>query len=135
MAMADFLSPEYATYTTIELDVAPQTTMTEESVKNQTVHEGDDGTIVVTTLSSQPYFTVTLQWNMINTDDSDKIFNLWNDPLKANGLGNTFYWQHPTDGETYTVRFMSNATKGYTAGLISDRSISQLKLRVTGVKP
>jgi len=133
MAMADYLPNQTADYNGVILSVEPQRTMTETSKKHQTKHEGDDGTIVVTTLSSQSYFIVTLQWYLITIAESDLIFDLWNDPGKANGIGRTFQWEHPTDGHTYVVRFEGDISKGYTSGIVADRGISSIRLRVTGV--
>lgn len=140
MSMSDYLSSLTADYTDSTLSVSPQKTMTEAADKNQIVHEADDGTVAVASLSNQTWFTVTLQWEIISTSDSNTILDFWAGANKGNGRERTFYWEHPTekDGEgnamIYTVRFLEPINRVYTAGLVNHRKISQTKLRVEGVK-
>lgn len=135
MTMADYLPDKLADYTTTTLSVVPQKTMLEEADKNQIVHEADDGTLSVVSLSDQTKFTVTLQWDSITNDESDTIMDFFMNNLKGNGRERTFYWEHPTDGNTYTVRFLQPLSKTYTAGFVSYKAVNQTQLRVEGVKP
>ena len=134
--MADYLSSLAADYTTTELSVAPQKVLVEESDKNQVVHESDDPTsLSVTTLSDQSVFTVTLQWTAITDSDAQTIYDFYNSSTKANARENTFYWQHPTDGNTYTAMFLGPMKKLQHYNFPNHREISQIKLRVLGTKP
>lgn len=141
MSMSDYLSSLTADYTDNNLSVTPQNTMVEAADKNQIVHEADDGTVAVVSLSDQTWFTVTLQWKAISTSDSDTILDFWADANKGNGRERTFYWEHPTekDGEgdvvVYTVRFLEPISRVYSYNMPNHREIRQTKLRVEGVKP
>lgn len=134
--ISTYLSNKTADYTTTEFSVSPQNVMTEESVKNQILYEMDDATPYVVSLSDS-YFFVTLEWVYLSTTggDAETILDFWHDSNKGNGYERTFYWQHPKDGNTYTVRFASPLTRVYKAQLPSGKAISQLKLRVEGKKP
>lgn len=135
MAMADYLSTLTADYTTTELTVTPQRTMVETPSRNQIVHEADGGNISVVSLSDTVYFNVSLQWPVISDADSNTIIDFWSDTTKADGRARTFYWPHPKDGNTYTVRFLDPPKQNTKAGMINHKEISQVTLRVEGVKP
>ena len=135
MSMATYLNSLAADYTTTELSITPQNTMTETAGRNQIVHEADDGSISVVSLSDSVIFTVTLQWDVISDADSNTIIDFWADTAKGDGRARTFYWQHPTDDNTYTVRFMGPLKKVFKTDLVTLREISQVELRVEGVKP
>lgn len=135
MSMADYINSVVADYTTTELSVTPQKTMEETPNRNQIVHEADDGSISVVSLSDSVFFNVSLQWPVVANADSDIIIDFWSDTAKGNGMARTFYWQHPLDGYTYTVRFLDMPKKTTTGGMITHKSISQINLRVEGVKP
>jgi hypothetical protein len=135
MSMADYLSSKAADYTLAELDVIPETILTESGDKNQIVYEADDGTLSIVSLSNTIIFTVTLQWNFVSETESEEIRAFFIDTGKGNGRERTFYWPHPIDGETYTVRFMSPLETVRKANIYGGVEISQMKLRVEGVKP
>jgi hypothetical protein len=132
--MYDYLSDLVADYTTTELTVAPQQVITERGDKSQVVHKFDDGSVAVVSISDDNYFTVTLVWDMISKSDAGTIIDLWHDSSKANGRENTFYWDHPTDGHTYTVRFMDPLTRVQKAETPNYMEVSEVKLRVEGRK-
>ena len=137
MSMADYLSSKTADYAPSPediLSITPQRTMTETADKNQVIHDADDGSIAVVSLSNASWFTVTLEWAAITNEDANTIFDYYNDTLKANGRERTFYWEHPTDGNTYTVRFLGPLKRVYQAGFVTHKEISQIKLRIEGVK-
>lgn len=131
--MANYLDVKVADYTTVELSVTPDNVMTEEGKKNQIIHEFDDGTVNVVTLSDS-YFTVTLQWGLISSSDKDSILDMFHSETKANGMARTFYWQHPIDGHTYVVRFMSELNISVEEEKVNVYTISTTKLRVEGKK-
>ncbi len=133
--MYDYLSSVTADYTTTELSVAPQEILTSIGTKSQVVHKFDDGSVSVISLSDSSYFDVFLQWNIISDSDAGTIMDFWHDTSKANGMENTLYWQHPTDGHTYTVRFMEPLRRVQKGGVVNYQEVSQVKLRVEGYKP
>jgi hypothetical protein len=133
--MSDYLSSLTADYTTTELSVKPHNTMTEAADRNQIVHEADDGSLSVVSLSDKVIFTTTLQWSVIEISEAETIMDFWADATKGDGRARTFYWQHPVDGNTYTVRFLEPLRRVYKSQIPNYREISQTKLRVEGVKP
>lgn len=131
-----FTGTATAGYTATTLTVKPQKIVVETYDKNQIVHEADDGTIAVTTLSgTKTIVEVTLQWTMISSIDAGTILDFYASSSKANGRATTFYWEHPTDGHTYVARFMSPLERLLHVKLkTSFQEISQVKLRIEGVK-
>lgn len=133
--MADFLSAVTADYTSAVLSVTPQNVLVEQSDKKQKVHEADDGTVAVTSYSDNTIFAVTLQWDVITEEDAGTIFDFWNNSTKANGRERTFYWEHPTDGYIYTVRFLGPLRRSITSKFPTYRKVDQIQMRVEGVQP
>lgn len=133
--MRDYLSNVVADYTSTELSVSPQQTLIEKgSLGNQIVHEADDNSEQVITLSSDSEFIVTLQWTAISEADAGTIFDFFHDNSKAKGFARSFYWQHPKDGHTYTVKFRSELERRYRTQLHNYQEIAQVKLKVIGYK-
>jgi len=133
--MADYLSEVTADYTTTELETEPDNIMTEDGGKEQSVHRFSDGQRSVVTMSDTSYFTVTLQWEFLSPSEEGDIKDMFHDVNKANGLARSFYWVHPIDGETYTVRFLTPLSSQYKANVYDRIAISQLTLDILGVKP
>lgn len=133
--MYDYLSDKTADYTDTELDISPHDVMEEMGAKEQVEHKFDDGQVSIVTLSSDTYFFVNLVWNHLTDADSGTIFDFWNDENKANGRARSFYWSHPRDGHTYTVKFATDLGRSYNAVIGSRSSISGMRLRVLGNKP
>jgi hypothetical protein len=50
-------------------------------------------------------------------------------------MAESFYWQHPRDGHTYTVKFLTPLQTAHRASLASTMDIYQVQLDVLGVKP
>ena len=100
----DFVSvatPDYD-YT---LEIRAQGILTEEGYKNQIVHLADDISAEERiTLSTGSVFSVSWAWNILSEDNAGTIFDLYHDPLKADGIANSFKWLSH-DGHTYVVRF------------------------------
>ena len=133
--MADYLSTKTADYIDTTLSITPQNTLEERGVKKQKKHEFDDGSISVVNLSVADFFTITLQWDIVSNEDAGTIMDFWQNIAKANGSENTFYWNHPTYGNTYVVRFMSPLSRTRQAKFGGQyQQVNQATLRVEGVK-
>ena len=131
----DYLSatPVTADYVATSLTLSPQRTLTESGNKNQVVHLGVDGSEEIITLSSQTIFYVSLQWDVLTASDAGTVYDFYHDTAKGNGISDSFYWDHPTDGHSYTVRFTGEMRRVIIPGSI--HAISQLKLKILGRKP
>jgi len=75
------------------------------------INKGYGSSEEVIILSSVKMYYVTIQYNAISRSDSGIIFDLYNDPAKANKIARSFKWQHPTDGHTYVVKFRGNLSR------------------------
>lgn len=135
MAMGDYVISKEADFTAEELTIVPQRTLQDTADRLQTVFEADDGTINVTSFSDTNFFDVTMQWDLLTIEESEVIESFWLSVSKANGRARTFYWVHPSDGYTYTVRFMSPLTRVQEGNRGSFRGINSITLRVEGIKP
>jgi hypothetical protein len=133
--MYDYLSTVTPTYTATILSVTPQMVLPATGKKSQVLHEFDDGSIGVISKSSSSYFDVSLQWDILISSDAGIIMDFWHDTNKANGMENSFYWQHPADGHTYVAHFMGPLTTVYTQGRGADyKEVQQIELRIIGRK-
>ena len=130
----DYLSSGTADYTTTQLSVTPQDTITEWGEFNQDVIEYDDDSIQVLTLSSTPKFLIRLKWDKITDTDSSTIFDFYFDVLKAKGKARTFEFPHPTDGNTYNVRFFSDMSKLLRHAGVLNRGINEVVLKPESYK-
>lgn len=130
-SMADYLDIAVPDYGTETLSLAPQDTMPEAASKNQVVHELDDGTREVVSLSDDPQFVVTLQWDVLTSAESDVLMDFWLAPFKANGYARSFKWLHPLDGHVYVARFASDITRTLRSASLA--GVASLKLRIEGV--
>ena len=133
--MGDYLEVIEADYISEELAIVPQRTINDTANRLQSLYESDDGSINVTSYSTKVFFDVQLQWELLTLEEAGIIEDLWNSPLKANGRERTFYWVHPSDGFTYTVRFTTPLSRVQKGRMSEFRTISSLTLRVEGVKP
>jgi hypothetical protein len=125
----DFLSiavPDYD-YT---LSLVAQEVFQEEGFKNQKIHLADDNSEEVVNLSTGSIFYATIPFPMLTESDAGIIFDLYHDPVKANGMGRTFKWLSH-DGHIYVVRF--NMKLGRTAGPGATRfGVPSVSLRLKG---
>lgn len=135
MAMADYLITKEADYISEELAIVPQRTLNDTADKIQNVYESDNGSVNVVSFSNDNFFSIKLQWDLLTLEETEFIQSLWLSANKANGRERTFYWIHPSDGYTYTVRFMSPLSRVQEGNISSFRTISSITLRVEGVKP
>lgn len=134
--MADYLSEVTADYTATELTIKPHQVLPEAGDKNQSDHAFSDGQRGVVTIGDgDSFFTVALLWLYLSASDEGTIKDLFHDSSKANARARSFYWEHPTDGNTYTVKFLSNLTTEISARFPDRKSIQQVRLNVLGVKP
>jgi hypothetical protein len=134
--MADYLSSVTADYTTTELSINPHDVLVESGGKNQSVHIFSDGQRGVVTIGDgDSTFEATCLWNNLSVSDEGTIKDFFHDTGKAYGLSRSFYWQHPTDGNTYTVKFLSGLITEIRGRVPGRKSVQQLRLHVIGVKP
>lgn len=132
--MATYLSELAADYTATELNIAPDDVMVEEPDDSQIVHEYDDGTDDVIDLADQ-YFFVNLSWVRISEADSNTIYDMYHDPAKAKRRARSFYWTHPDEGNTYTVKFASKVSRESYGQYPNRYSFMSVRLKVIGKKP
>jgi len=102
--MADYLSvvaPDVADI----LDIDPQGELIIDLDENQVVNTTDGGAEEVFEHPGGPAFTVTIAWEYLSQADATTVWALYFTLTKANGLDSSFSWVHPTDGNTYVVKF------------------------------
>jgi hypothetical protein len=128
--LAQYLSAATADYTATQLDVKPQKVMIEQGRFNQKRKRLDDGTPVVVTKSATPIFIMKLQWPVLSEANANTIIDFYCDTSKAYGSRRSFEFPHPTDGNTYIVRFWSEISRSVSYL----RAISEIKLLVVGYK-
>lgn len=131
MTMASFLTTKVADVTTPTLELTPQGSLTDTSDFIQVSHEADDGSIVVSTFSSNIYFEVSFSWDILTTTEAEDVVSLWH---STSGREKTFYWKHPSDEHTYVARFMNPPTRVQTGNMCSYRRVNNITLRIEGKK-
>lgn len=131
--MSTYLTTKTADYTATELVITPQNVMVEKGAKNQISYEMDDGTYYVVSLSDS-YFTIQLQWDWLSLADAETILDFYHDSNKANGMENTFYWEHPLDGNTYVARFISELSRTDSHKKPNAKEVGTISIRIEGVK-
>lgn len=126
--MYDFLSTISPDYNVL-LDISPQGTVSEESSKNQTIHLGVDGSEERISFNTSPIFYITIGWNALSESESGTVFDMYNDPTKANGMMRTFKYAYG-DGHTYVVRFDTKLTR--SGQHLEKMGIIGIRLKVLG---
>jgi hypothetical protein len=111
------------------LTIKPQGTVSEESQKNGVAHVGADGSEERVAFGTANIFYITIGWNILSGANSGTIFDLYNDPAKANGCQRSFYITYG-DGHTYTVRFDCVLPRQGSAP--SRYAISGVRLKILG---
>ena len=124
----DYLSIVTADYD-YTLAIAAQGTVTEEGYKNQVIHLADDNSEERITLSTGSIFYVTYPINQLSEANSGTIFDLYHDPVKANGMGNSFKLT-AYDGHSYVVRFAGKLTR--TGNSVSRWGMPGISFRILG---
>lgn len=129
--MYDFLgtdTPDYAG----TLNVIPQEILIEEGIKNQEVHHFDDGSERRISHDDTSVFHVRMRWGAITTANAGNIISLFHDAAKANGIINTFPWDHPAEAHSYVIRFDSKLPRTFVAGRPTHHTITEVRFKVTG---
>jgi len=127
--MYNYLSTVTPDYTAETLDIAPHKSIPGSGLKNQVLHDMDDGTMAVISVSDNSSFTVELKWDYLTTADHATLLDLYHNTSKANGSERTFPWINPVDEKRYTARFIGVLTSETTNyGLIT----ASATLRIEG---
>lgn len=108
----------------------PQKVITEEGVKNQIIHLADDNSEETITYSNETVFHVTALYQALRPAESGEVFNFWHSTGVANGIARKFRFSHPTDGHTYTAKFVSAISREIKVGNID--GISAARIRIVG---
>jgi len=124
----DFLSIVTADYD-YTLAISVQGSITEDGYKNQVIHLADDNSEERITLTTGSIFYVSWAWSNISEADSGTIYELYHNPVKANGMGNSFKWTGH-DGHPYVVRFAMNLQRA--GDIVSRWGFSGVKIRLLG---
>lgn len=128
--MYDYLGTISPDYSTTTLTVTPQGVIQEDGDKYQEVHEADDLSEEVVSISDASIFHCTLHFNHKQANDIGTIIDFYHDTAKANGREFSFKWDHPTDGHTYVVRFVGPLKR--ILGRPGYQAISSVVLKVLG---
>jgi len=83
--------------------------------------------------SDDSEFFVDIDWHGLTPSDAGIIIDMFHNTSKANGIENSFYWSHPTDGHDYTVRFDSPVPR--SIGPFWVHGIVGVTLKILGRKP
>lgn len=131
----DFLSSDVVSAdTTFDLGDStmpvPQGTIPETGFKNQIIHYADDNSEEVVTYSNESVFHLTNVWPVLTESESGELFNFWHSTGIANGVSRKFRYTHPTDGHTYTNRFVSEIVRVRYPGPI--KGVQAVTMRVLG---
>ena len=137
--MADYLDivvPDVSSFTLGAGGYAihPQNVLRDSGEKNQEIHPADDAKSEerIDLGDDEAIMGVTLSWDVLTATESGLLFDIYNDPAKANAMMNSFPWQHPDpdDGHIYVVRFDCSLERERQAYDIY--GIMNIKLRVLG---
>lgn len=128
--MYDYLPELTPNYSDTALDVVPHKILTETGWRNQVIHLSDDDSEERISLGDSMQFAVELQWYRIREAEAGTVLDFFYDPLKGNGVGRTFKWDHPDDGHTYVVRFDGDITRELEPAGI--HGLSKVRLKVLG---
>lgn len=124
----DFVSVAVPDYDA-EIGILPQGEIQEQSLKNQKIFYGVDGSERVVSFDSNIIFYISIEWKSLSESDSGTIFDWYNDPAKANGTQRSFKYIWG-DGHTYVVRFVDKLSR--VGQLVSLYGISNVKLKILG---
>jgi len=88
----------------ITLTINPQSVLKTNISKNQIIRKGDDNSREVLNFNDDPIPYIFIRYDLLDASDVGTIFDIWMDTSKANGMLNSFKFDHP-DGHTYVVSF------------------------------
>jgi len=109
----------------------PQKTIPELGLKNQIIHYPDDDSVEeIISYSNQSIFHITNVWPVLTESESGEVFNFWHSTGIANGIARKWRYTHPTDGHTYTARFISEITRERFLGGIE--GVTAVRIRILG---
>lgn len=130
--VADFLTVVVADYN-YTLSIKAQGSITEEGWKNQVVHLADDNSEERITLSTGSIFYIAYPINQLSESESGTIFDLYHNPVKANGIGRSFYLAtYDSSGVDYIVRFDGKLTRSGNA--VTRWGLPGIRFRILGKK-
>jgi len=124
----DFLSIVTADYD-YTLTIKAQGSVSEEGYKNQVIHLADDNSEERITLSTGSIFYATYPINQLSESESGTIFDLYHDPVKANGIARSFKLT-AYDGHDYVVRFDGKLTR--TGNSVNRWGMPGIRFRILG---
>jgi len=128
--MATFLDSAEPDYADEVLSIKPHEVLHIEDSENQIIDRFDDNSDETYAYSDTVEWRVFLKWENLSSANHDTIFGLYYDPVKANKKARSFLWEHPTDGNTYVVKFTSKLERQETP---VGRYNIKATLRVLGV--
>ena len=105
----DYLSIITADYD-YTLTIKAQGNITEEGIKNQYLHRGDNNSREAITIFSGSMWFVSWDWAQLSEADAGTVLDLYHDSAKANGIAKTFKWSGH-DGHPYVVAFDCDLTR------------------------
>ena len=111
------------------LSLKAQGEITEEGSKNQVLHRADNNSREVCTFANS-FFFVSFDWRQLSESDAGLIFDIYHDPVKANGMARSFRWGSLYDGHIYVVAFSGPLTRRGNA--ISRWGIPQVRFEIIG---
>lgn len=127
----DFVSAASPDYD-VDIGIIPQGSISEESIKGQSVHYGLDGSEERISFNVHSTFFITIQWNILSESDAGTIFDWYNAVGKADGMSRSFLYTFG-DGHTYVVKFASPLSR--SGSTPSRYNISDVRLRIIGKVP
>lgn len=126
--MYDYLATGTADYTAATLSITPTNILTESGEFNQKLFWHDDRSVRVVSFSpSTVQFFVEFEFQYLTESDAGTLLDLYTLGSKAYGSMRSFYWDHPIDGHTYVLRFITPFNREISSDVYGRMSIRALK--------
>jgi len=103
-----------------------------QPVREQYVEVLDDGSEERIDADNVYQFTTTIKWIEMSKENHQIIMDYFYSATKGAGITETFYWEHPSDGHAYTVRFEAKPQQVQKPNHVYDVTA---KLRIVGNQP
>lgn len=103
-----------------------------QPIREQYVEMYDDDTEERIDVDDEYTFVIDINWKDLTKEENHTVIDFFYSISKGYGIVQTFYWEHPTDGYTYTVRFLQKPA--HTQNSYHVYNISA-KLKVLGTHP